>query len=116
MYYRTSGEVQHAPFVEKSIRMPGPVSQRAINEYTKENNKNKIGVEFDALSKATRDKGRSDDGKFHLKYGKEHKRNSRSEGRICVEVYISEEGKIKWIADQAMKTAAKAKTETYCYP
>ena len=90
MYYCASGKIQYTPFVKESIRMPGPVGQWAIDENAKEYHKEQIGIELDTLGKTTCDKCRGDNGKFHLKYGKEHQWYGRSEGSIGTQAYISE--------------------------
>ena len=88
--------------------MPGPVCQWTINEYAKQNYKNQIGIKFDPLGKTTRDECGCDDGKFHLKHSKEHKRYGRREERIGMKSYISEESEVKRIAYQTVVASAKA--------
>ncbi len=77
MNHGSAGEIENTPFVEESIRVPSPVSQRGVNEQRKEADENHVAREANALGERTRDEGRSNDRELQLKESEEREWNRR---------------------------------------
>ena len=78
---QTTREVKHAPFVEKTFRMPGRVDDRAVDEDGEEDDEAHIRQIGDSFRKRSRDDRRSDNRKFQLEEAKQTERDGRT--KLC---------------------------------
>ena len=83
MHHDTTGEVNHAPFHEESLRMPRHVGQRTVDDEEEKHHEEHVGREAYALSKRARDQRRRNDSELHLEQGKQCQWNRRTKENLA---------------------------------
>ena len=102
--------------------MPRHVGQRTVDEKEEEYHEEHVGREAHALSKGASDKRWRDDGKLHLKQGKQSQRNGGTTQHVASRrgidfgTYILEHQERQGIANDATDIVTKTQRETDDYP
>ena len=111
MHHNAARKVHYAPLAEQPLGVPCAVRQGAIDEQAKQNHEHEIGGELHPLGKGARNERRRNDGKLHLKQGKQCQRYGGCQGCISFGSYALEHEEVEGVAYHAAYVAAKTQTE-----
>src|SRR2546428_13150251 len=107
----SAGEIEDAQLVQKSLWVPRPVCQRAVDENAEQAEEEQVTREADALRERSGNERRRDDRELQLKHREHQERNRRSEIRMGHSADTSKNELGPGITDQAVKAYAEGKAK-----